>query len=166
MTTSADIQNIFENALKDPTLLSRLDIDKLLDTLEKNKNDYLENKTTHMITNDIFEKISELNISEEFSKKICDKLIGYRYVDEIHELHKGKHVRWIRIAGKSIKQAETMLTNGGIITDIKFLDNGTHILCMNGGRRFIQYKFDECLTFQKMTSEEQLILMAYDKGKP
>lgn len=149
-----DLQNIFESALKDPALLSTLDVDKLLETMDNKRNEYLENKTTRGIIDDIFEKITELHLHDDVSKKICDKLIGYRHVDEIHELHKGKHVRWIRT-----NQPTVTLTNGGIITDIKFLDNGTHILCMNGNRRFIQYKFDECITFQKMTVEEQLILL-------
>lgn len=158
MTSNSEFKEIFENALKDPTLLSTLDIEKLLETIDKERNDYLENKTTQGIIDDIFDKISELNLPSELAKKICDKLIGYRYVDEIHELHKGKHVRWIRTGQKDIT-----LTNGGIITDIKFLDNGTHVLCMTPMRRFIQYKFDDCLTFQKMSSEEQLILLAYER---
>ena len=28
--------------------------------------------------------------------------------------------------------------------------------------RFIQYKFDDCITFQKLTEIEQLIIMAYE----
>ena len=40
-----DINTMFENAMNDPTLLSTIDINKLLDTLENDKNDYLENKT-------------------------------------------------------------------------------------------------------------------------
>ena len=149
-----NLQSVFENAKKDPSLLSTLDIDKLLETVENNKNDYLERKTTQSITNEIFDIANELDISEEETQKICSKLIGYRYVEEIHELHKGKHIRWIRTNSNK-------LTNGGILVDIKFLDNGTHVLCMNGNR-FIQYKFDECYTFQKMSVEEQLILMAYE----
>jgi NDP-sugar pyrophosphorylase family protein len=151
---NVNIQNIFEQAQKDPTLLSTMDIDKLLETIENNKNDYLENKTSQSITEDIFNKLNELDMQEEEIKNTCNKLIGYRHVDEIHELHKGKHIRWIRLNGKT-------LTNGGMLVDIKFLDNGTHILCRNGNR-FIQYKFDECSTFQKMSTEEQVILMAYD----
>jgi len=153
-----NLQSIFENAKKDPSILSTLDIDKLLETVENNKNDYLERKTTQSITNEIFDIANELDISEEETQKICSKLIGYRYVEEIHELHKGKHIRWIRTNSNK-------LTNGGILVDIKFLDNGTHVLCMNGGR-FIQYKFDDCYTFQKMSVEEQLILMAYESGEP
>ena len=83
------------------------------------------------------------------------QLRSNRYVDEINELHKGKHIRWIRTG-------TTSLTNGGIVVDIKFKDNGTHIMCKNGMNRFIQYKFDDCITFQKLSTEEQLIMMAYE----
>jgi hypothetical protein len=65
-------------------------------------------------------------------------------------------VRWLRLA------SEPKLTNGGIVADIKFMDNGTHVLCKNVLGRFIQYKFDDCMTFQKLSVDEQLILMAYE----
>jgi hypothetical protein len=149
-----NIDRIFEEALNDPSLLSTLDIDNLLDSIETTKNDYLDNKTMDDITNDIYEKIEEIDIQQDKKEDLYKKLTGYRYVDEIYELHKGKMVRWIRMGN-------TNLTNGGIVTDIKFLDNGIHVLCMNNQRRFIQYKFDDCYTFQKMNTEEQLILMAY-----
>jgi hypothetical protein len=51
---------------------------------------------------------------------------------------------------------------GGIVVDIKFLDNGVHVLCLNNQRRLIQYKFDGSITFQKLSVDEQLILMAYE----
>ena len=91
----------------------------------------------------------------EEKKKICDKLIGYRFVENLNELHKGKHVRWIR-------KSTNKLTNGGIIVDIKFLNNGIQILCKNSMNRFIQYKYDECITYQKMNEAEQLVVMAYE----
>jgi len=155
-----DVNEIFENALKDPELFSTLDIEKLLENIENEKNNYLDGKTMLSINNEIYEKINELENCDH--KEICNKLIGYRYVDELHELHKGKHVRWIRLYKDSSKIDDIKLTNGGIVTDIKFMNNGTHVLCMNSMRRFIQYKFDECLTFQKLSVEEQLILMAYE----
>lgn len=153
---TVNIDKIFEDALNDPSLLSTIDIDNLLNSIESTKNDYLENKTMDDITNDIYEKIDEINVPQNKKEDFYKKLTGYRYVDEIYELHKGKMVRWIRIGN-------TNLTNGGIVMDIKFLDNGIHILCMNNQRRFIQYKFDDCYTFQKMNTEEQLILMAYSQ---
>jgi hypothetical protein len=158
-----DVHEIFENALKDPELFSTLDIEQLLDSIENDKNDYLENKTMNLVTEDIFKLIINLKLQSKDVEEICQKLIGYRYVDEVHELHKGKHIRWIRHTNsKTPNNTKNCLTNGGIVMDIKFLDNGTHVLCMNNMRRFIQYKFDECYTFQKLSTEEQLILMAYE----
>lgn len=156
----ATINEIFENALKDPELFSTLDIEKLLESIENEKNEYLDERTMADITKDIYEKISGI-YSIETRENVCNKLIGYRYVDELHELHKGKHVRWIRTCHYQ-NGAELKLTNGGIVVDIKFLDNGTHILCKNAMGRFIQYKFDDCFTFQKLSVDEQLILMAYE----
>jgi len=82
-------------------------------------------------------------------------LTGYRYVENLYELHKGKHIRWIREANKK-------LTNGAIIMDVKFTDKGTNILCRNSQFRLFQVKFDECIIFQKLSTGEQLILMAYE----
>jgi hypothetical protein len=155
-----NVNEIFENAMKDPTLFSTIDIANLLNSLENEKNDYLENKSMRDITNEIYDTVSEdLKIPKKQSQEICNKLIGYRYVDKVNELHLGTHVRWIRQQenGKDCK-----LTNGGIVVNIKFLDNGIHVLVRNNGCRFIQYKFDECVSFQKLSMEEQLILMAYD----
>lgn len=153
-----NINEIFEQAIADPTLISTIDIDKLLDSVEENQNEYLENKSMEEIRQEINQNIYELDVENERKLSYSNKLIGYRLVDEIHELHKGKQVRWIR------KTNET-LTNGGIVVDIKFTDNGTQILCMGPKNRFIQYKFDECITFQKMSETEQLIIMAYDYAK-
>lgn len=151
---SININEIFEKALKDPKLLSTIDVNKLITEIEDNDNSYLDNKDLTEIQNQIITIVNELNISIEEKKSLCDKLIGYRYVDEIHELHKGKHVRWLR-------ESNNKLTNGGIVVDIKFTDNGLQVLCMNSQKRFIQYKFDECKTFQKLTEMEQLIIMSY-----
>jgi len=156
---SININEIFENALKDPSLFSELDIDELLDSIENTKHDYLENKTTVTISTDIYEHIRELELPIIIVEEYCKKLVEYRYIDDIHELHKGKYVRWIR---KTTTNNKNTLTNGGTVMDIKFLDNGIHILCKNPQHRFIQYKFDDCLTFQKMSTCEQLILMAYE----
>jgi hypothetical protein len=150
-----DVAEIFEQARRDPELFSTMDIETLLEAVESDKHDYLENKTTQIITDEIFEQINSLNLDIETKEKYCKGLMGYRYVDEIHELHTGKHVRWIHPEKKK-------LTNGGVVTKIEFLDTGTYIQAYHYGNRFTRYKFDENITFQKMTMEEQLILMAYE----
>jgi hypothetical protein len=153
-----NINEIFEQALADPSLISTIDVDQLLGSIEDNHNEYLENKSMEEIRQDINTYIVDLSIETEKKLQYSNKLIGYRVVEEIYELHKGKHVRWIR-------KTNNTLTNGGIVVDIKFTDNGTQILCMGPKNRFIQYKFDECITFQKMSETEQLIIMAYDYAK-
>ena len=157
-----EIADIFKQAKRDPSLFSTMDIENLLATIENEKNDYLENKTTGHIASTIMEELEGLGLTEEEIEPIYIKLLGYRFVDEIHELHKGKNVRWIRRPTNGQGTNQVRLTNGGIVVDIKFLDAGVQVLCLNSQQRFIQYKFDECLTFQKLSPEEQLILMAYE----
>lgn len=151
-----DVKDIFEQALKDPTLTSNLDIEKLIESLDDERNEYLENKTMKDINADIFNKIKNLHIDLIKKKEFCEKLIGYHPIEEVYELHKGKHIRWIR---------NNKLTNGGIIVNIKFTDNGTQVLCMNSAKKFIQIKIDECIIFQKMSETEQLIIMAYESSQ-
>lgn len=153
-SNNININELFEEALKDPSLLSTVNIDELLESVEDEKNDYLENKTIEMLNQEIFDTVKNIDCPIENKKKICDSLIGYRLIEELHELHKGKHIRWIR-------KGTTRLTPGGVVVDIKFLDNGIHVLSKNYSGRFTQYKYDECITFQKLTETEQLIIMAY-----
>ena len=150
-----DVAEIFEQARRDPELFSTMDIETLLEAVESDKHDYLENKTTQSITDEIFDQINALDLDIETKEKYCKGLVGYRYVDKIHELQPGKHVRWISPSAKK-------LTNGGVVTKIEFLDTGTSIQTYHYGNRFTRYKFDNNITFQKMTMEEQLILMAYE----
>ena len=149
-----DINELFANAMSDPTLLSNIDIEKLLDGLETDKNDYLENKTIDSITREIYDVVNKVDVSIDVKKRYCQLLNEYRYVQDIHELHKGKQIKWIRLTNNR-------LIGGGIVVNIKFLDNGTHVLVKNPANKFIQIKFDDCQIFQKMTMQDQLILMAY-----
>lgn len=151
-----NVKDIFENAQKDPSLFSTLDIESLLTSVENVKNDYLENKTLRIVIEDIFNAINTLSCNLEEKQQLCEKLTGYRIVDRLDELHKGKHIRWIRNVENPV------LTNGGIVTNIQFLDKGVYVTTMNAIKRFMKIKLDDCLVFQKMTIDEQLILMAYE----
>lgn len=161
MTTKIDVEEIFQNAMNDPSLFSTLDIDSLLNSIENVKNDYLENKTLDSVMKEICDAINELNYPVELKKIICDKLIGYRLVEEIHELQPGKYIRWIR--RPKHRHHVNELTNGAIVTSVKFTNTGILVGCKSGGNRFLQIKMDECMVFQKMTAEEQLLLMAYEQ---
>jgi len=153
-----DLNKIYNDAKQDTSLFANIDIERLLEVAEDERNDYLENKSMKDIVDEVFDTINTLSITKAQTKELCDKLTEYRYVDRICDLHKGKHVRWIRIQGKTTGYS---LTNGAVVADIKFTDLGTNVLCRNYLNRFIEYKFDDCLTFQKLSSDEELILMAY-----
>lgn len=140
-----DFRRYLEEARQDPELASSIDIDALLSTITNEINPY----------STIEESFSDLDLSHEESRTLAKKLIEYDHIDEISGLQKGRHIRWIRLASCPV-----YLTNGGILVDIKFLDTGTHILCMNQQRRFIQYKWDDCITYQKMSVDEQLVRLA------
>jgi hypothetical protein len=151
-----NIQKIYDDAVKDPALFAKIDVDAIIDSLESDgSTDYLETESLRTIQKSVYDRLREHGIPN--IPKYCTKLADYRYVEEICHLHKGKYVRWVRI-----NSGEKTLTNGGIVLDIKFLDNGMHILTKNNQNRFIQYKFDDCLTFQKLSMGEQLVLMAND----
>ena len=111
---------------------------------------YLEKKTFNILSKEIQNILKKHKIP---AQEFMEKLDGYRYVDEINELFRGKYIRWIRIKNKI-----QTLTNGAMVMDIKFLQEGIQILCRNGRNQFIQFKFDECLVFQKLTDEEWMLL--------
>uniref|UniRef100_A0A6C0DQS0 Uncharacterized protein n=1 Tax=viral metagenome TaxID=1070528 RepID=A0A6C0DQS0_9ZZZZ len=161
MAEKIDVEEIFKNATSDPTVFSTMDIQKLLESIENVKNDYLENKTMDSVTKEMRDAIHELKYPFEIEKIIVDRLMGYRLVEEVNELHMGKYIRWIR--RPKYKHDINELTNGAIVTSVKFTDSGVIVGCKNGGNRFLQIKFDDCVIFQKMTTEEQLILMAYER---
>lgn len=143
-------RSLYEEAKSQAGDLDEEDIEKII---EKGHYDaYFENKTTRMVIEEVQNELYKANIEKiEASLK---KLTGYRYIDEVNDLLRGRHVKWMKLT----KQKNT-LTGGGIVMNIKFLDNGVHILC-NNGSRFTQYKFDDCITFQKLSQQEELILMA------
>ena len=160
-----DIKDIYENAVNDPTLFSTIDIDSLLNKIEKEDNNYLENKRLSDISKDIFDAISELNLNGEkdndLAKDFCNRLSGYRYVERICDLRNGKLMRWIKLPLNNDYKKVT-LTNGGILMNIKIENSGVQLLCRNNANRFFNIKFDDCLVFQKLSMEEQLILMSYE----
>jgi hypothetical protein len=113
-----NIGELFAQARKDASLLSTLDINELLGS---EKSDYLANKTLDSIIGEIVRVVKTAIADETNQETIVKKLAGYRYVENIYELHRGKHIRWIR-NGK--------MTNGGIVTNVKFNDKGSRALLL------------------------------------
>jgi len=97
-------------------------------------------------------------MSGSMLKKYHTKLSNYRYVDDLEDIQYGCYIRWIPLQNPAVIK----LTNGGTIVDIKILENGIHIVCKNNMNRIFQIKFDECMIFQKLTEQENVIISVLD----
>ena len=152
-----DISELIKEAKTDPTLLSKINTAELLRSV---KNDFLENQTVESIAENVYDSLVQLSLNKETDKNVFanhfEKLAGYRFVDELHQLHKGKYVRWIR------HDMPEKLMKGAVVVDIQFGDFGANILCRLMTGDFLRYRFDKCNTYQKLTDEEQLLLILGD----
>jgi len=120
----------------------------------------IEGHTLDSIQQEIANILHIEGITRDQSKEIQEKLKDYRYVGEICDLYRGRHIRWIRIfESNGARIAKPTMVNGGIVTDIKFQENGIYIQCKNTRNQFMQFRFDHCLLFQKLTPEECILLL-------
>ena len=135
--------------------MNNLNINTLLKALDNQDNESIMNvdfKEIQKIKNDMLQKIG---LSRQKLKEYHKSLKMYRYIDELPELRYGSYIRWI-----SLKNPENItLSNGGIVCDIK-VNEGINIICRNNMHRFFQFKMGECLVFQKLSQQEQVILSA------
>jgi len=128
--------------------------DKILNTLNNEENTFLLKQTRdtiHKLKNDMLQK---LQFSSEKLREMHKKLKLYRYVADLTHLKYGSYIRWFKLTNPD----NINLTNGGIVIDIKFLKTGCNILCKNNINRLYEIKFDECMIFQKITDQEQVLL--------
>lgn len=149
-----NIQEIYNQAQSDPDLFSSMNIDELLENIETETTEYLEGKTLELISNEIREVLSSCSDIRDIHP-IFNKLMGYRYVSFVRDIRQGVYIRWIC-------PGRTKLENGGTVISVKICEEGVQVICKTAIGRHISFRFDECVVFQKLTTEEQLILMAYE----
>ena len=135
-----------------------LNVNNLMYALDNDKNDSIMNLTTRKIMEMNLNIIKELHLDKVTTLSYLKKLQGYRYVDEITDLKHGSFVKWIPLKDPS----NLPLNCSGIICEIKITDDGVVIVCKNFMHRHYTFKMDECLIFQKLTAQEQVILSALD----
>ena len=138
-----------------------LDIDKLEKALDNNSNESIINFTTDKIKEMNWKIIQELKLDKHVALDYLGKLKGYKYVDELTDLKHGGFVRWIPI----IDPDNLPLNQCGIVCDIKIADEGVFITCKNFMHRHYNFKMDDVIIFQKLTSQELIILSALDHLK-
>jgi len=133
-----------------------LDVDRLLNALENENNESLLDLNKEKIStmkNDILQK---LNIKNDKLKLFHKKLKLYRYVDNVEDINYGSFIRWITLKNPN----DIKLTNGGIVCDMKTKDESIYIICKNSMNRFFTLILEENIIFQKLTSQEEIILSA------
>lgn len=149
--TTDEFNEIVTTAQNEREELTENDINNILDTIDNSCSHYLENNNTESIIKEIHDILLENYIPNP--EHIIYKLTKYRYVDEINQIVKGRNIKYINKNSKAFN-------NGGLVLDVKFLENGTHILCKGFNNFIKQIKFDDSIIFQVLTTEEQLLLMS------
>ncbi len=135
-----------------------LDVNKLMYALDNANNEFIMHLTSKKILELNLNILKELHLDKDTTLNYLKKLKGYRYVDEINELKHGAFIRWIPITDPNYLP----LNHCGMICDIKITDSGILITCKNFMHRHYTFKMDECLIFQKLTTQENIIISALD----
>ena len=135
-----------------------MDVNKLINALDNDTNESIISLTTKKILEMNLNILKELHLDRNTTLDYLKKLKGYRYIDEINDLKYGGYIRWIPITDPS----HLPLHQCGIVCDIVISDIGVNIVCKNFMHRHYRFKMDECLIFQKLSSQELIILSALD----
>ena len=126
-----------------------VDVNKLMYALDNENNENIMNLTTQNILEMNLNILKELHLDKQTTLNYLKKLKEYRYIDEINDLKHGAFIKWIPITDPSYLP----LHHCGMICEIKITDNGVFITCKNFMHRHYTFKMDECLIFQKLTSQ-------------
>ena len=133
-----------------------MDVNKLLSALNNENNEDIVDLDFATISTNKNKILQQLNLKRADLIIFQKKLKEYRFIDDIKNLKFGGYVRWI-----SLKNPEHIkLTNGGIICDMKEMNDDIHIRCKNNMNMIFQIKLSEVLLFQKLTNQEKIILKA------
>jgi hypothetical protein len=141
-----------------PTVKNNLNSELLLKALENDDNESLMNLTNKKIKEINISILKELQLPQDVMRDYIKKLNGYRYIDEVKDIKYGGFIKWIPIQDPSYLP----LNSGGIISEIKITNDGLILVYKNFMHKYYQIKMDECLIFQKLSNQEQVLLSALD----
>lgn len=133
-----------------------MDIHNLLHALNNDNNEAVVDLDYATIAKHKNDLLQQLNLPKEDLVALHKKLKPYRCVNTLEDLRFGGYVRWISLKNPAIIK----LTNGGIVCDIKELNEDIQVKCKNKMNMLFQFKMSEVLLFQKLSEQEQVILSA------
>ena len=105
--------------------------------------------------------LKELHLPKKETMEMMNKLVNYKYVDEMSDLKYGAYLRWINIEHPS---GPFVLTKGAIFCEMSITDNGVYCVCKNLGPvpKYFQISLEKNLFFQKFTKEEIILMYAIE----
>jgi len=131
-----------------------MDIESLLHALDNDNNEGIVDLNMTTIAKNKNDILQKLRLPRNELVALQKKLKLYRYIDDLKDIRFGGYIRWI-----SLKNPEIIkLTNGGIVCDIKEINDDIHIKCKNRMNMIFQTKLSEAIIFQKLNDQEQVIL--------
>jgi hypothetical protein len=139
------------------------DIDKAMREREISLNSF--NSTTILKRKVI--SLKEYGVDGELLSDLLKRLKFYRHIDELHELHLGNYIRWCNISSLERwrdvdHEYPPKLTNGGILVDIYINENGICLTCRNYAGRFFSLSMHKNVIYQKLNSQEELLIALCD----
>jgi len=134
----------------------KTDLDLLNIACDNESNVHMLSLTTEKIIKIKVGIIDELPIDHEEKIEFIQKLNGYRYIDEIHELKNGAFLRWIDTRDID----NIILVSGAFFCELIFTDSNSCMRMRNIRGRYFELKMDDVLLFQKLSPQEKVLLSA------
>lgn len=133
-----------------------MDLELLKKALENDDNVDLINTSIQEIKNKKNDILQQLGLKRDELKMFNASLKGYRYIEELKDLKIGSNIRYIKLSNiENIK-----LSGVNNLCEIKVLNHGIGLVFKNFQNRFFTIYFNDNLIFQKINSEEEIILKA------
>lgn len=159
--TIDEINALFENAQKDETLFSKINVDELLNSFEKESQNYLDNKTFESISREIDEELMKMqNMSNETIAIFKSKLTEYMLIKEIHQFRKSHYVRFIHFESDL-----PVLDVGGILIDVDVNPKGVFLILKKFGKYNKKINMKDKVFFQKLKPFDKMILATFEQFK-
>lgn len=134
------------------------EMNKLLSALENETNSSIMRLTSSKIKDHKNNVLQQLQLQRDTLKIFHTKLKDYRYCSDMSDLQYGFYIRWIPLKNPD----NIYITNGGLLCDMKIVNDQIHLICKNNRNHIMQLKFDEIMVFQKISPQEKVILSVLD----
>ena len=130
----------------------------LIMAMENETNSSIMNLTSGAIKERKNDALQQLQLPRATLKSWHRKLKHYRLCGEMADLQYGHYLRWIPLKDPG----NLYITNGGILCDMKIINDIIHVTVKNNRNRLFEVKFNEAMIFQKLSDQERVILGVLD----